>query len=87
LSEGRAQPRGTDRRSAPQPSTAAPGSQWLGFNGGYDATRFSSLKQINTGNIATIREVARTLGTRSPRGDGGVSAVGTRGPTLCGLVQ
>ncbi len=29
------------------------------FNGGYDATRFSSLTQINTGNVATLREVAR----------------------------
>jgi alcohol dehydrogenase (cytochrome c) len=31
---------------------------WL-FNGGYDATRFSTLTQINTGNAAALREVGR----------------------------
>jgi alcohol dehydrogenase (cytochrome c) len=29
------------------------------FNGGYDATRFSPLTQINTGNVATLQEVGR----------------------------
>src|SRR6476661_4109527 len=29
------------------------------FNGGYDATRFSPLTQINTGNVASLQEVGR----------------------------
>ncbi len=29
------------------------------FNGGYDATGFSPLTQINTGNASALREVAR----------------------------
>jgi alcohol dehydrogenase (cytochrome c) len=33
--------------------------QWAGYNGGYDATRFSPLAQINTSNVATLQEVAR----------------------------
>src|SRR5207302_9757019 len=32
---------------------------WVAFNGGYDATRFSTLTQIDTKNVATLREVAR----------------------------
>jgi len=32
---------------------------WPAFNGGYDATRFSPLTQIDTKNVATLREVAR----------------------------
>ena len=32
---------------------------WLGFNGGYDAVRFSPLTQINTANVASLQEVAR----------------------------
>ena len=34
-------------------------AQWGGYNGGYDATRFSPLTQINTGNVANLQEVAR----------------------------
>ena len=32
---------------------------WLGYNGGYDANRFSPLTQINTKNVARLKEVAR----------------------------
>ena len=35
------------------------GSEWPSYNGGYNATRFSSLSQINTGNVASLAEVAR----------------------------
>jgi hypothetical protein len=34
-------------------------TQWPGFNGGYDATRFSPLTQVDTTNVDTLREVAR----------------------------
>jgi alcohol dehydrogenase (cytochrome c) len=34
-------------------------TQWLGYNGGPDATRFSSLTQIDTKNVANLQEVAR----------------------------
>jgi len=34
-------------------------TEWLGYNGGYDATRFSPLNQINTKNVAQLKEVAR----------------------------
>src|SRR5262249_41196039 len=33
--------------------------EWPQFNGGYDATRFSPLMQINTNNVGSLREVAR----------------------------
>jgi alcohol dehydrogenase (cytochrome c) len=32
---------------------------WLGYNGGYDATRFSPLTHINTKNVASLMEVGR----------------------------
>jgi glucose dehydrogenase len=32
---------------------------WAMYNGGYDSTRYSSLTQINTKNVASLREVAR----------------------------
>ena len=35
------------------------GSEWPSYNGGYNATRFSSLSEINTENVASITEVAR----------------------------
>jgi glucose dehydrogenase len=35
------------------------GSEWPSYNGGYDATRFSSLTQISTSNVASLAEVAR----------------------------
>jgi len=34
-------------------------AEWQQYNGGYDATRFSSLTQINTNNVSSLREVAR----------------------------
>src|SRR5437762_12074594 len=34
-------------------------TEWRGYNGGYDATRFSPLTQINTKNVASLREVGR----------------------------
>src|SRR3954468_8594786 len=36
-----------------------PDSEWPGYNGGYDATRFSPLTQINKENVASLQEVAR----------------------------
>jgi alcohol dehydrogenase (cytochrome c) len=44
------------------PARAAEGgadTQWLGFNGGPDATRFSPLTQIDATNVARLQEVAR----------------------------
>ena len=35
------------------------GSEWPSFNGGYNATRFSSLSQINADNVTSLAEVAR----------------------------
>ena len=42
-----------------QPGGMRSGSEWPSYNGGYNATRFSSLSQINTGNVASLAEVAR----------------------------
>lgn len=42
-----------------QTASPAVDTEWLGFNGGYDATRFSTLAQINTQNVASLKEVAR----------------------------
>jgi alcohol dehydrogenase (cytochrome c) len=36
-----------------------PDTEWPSFNGGYDATRFSPLMQIDTKNVASLLEVAR----------------------------
>src|SRR5438874_1011267 len=49
---------GTDAQSPPGKSDTAD-TGWLGYNGGYDATRFSPLMQINTKNVAQLKEVAR----------------------------
>ena len=49
---------GTNAQSATTKSNT-PDTEWLGYNGGYDATRFSPLTQINTENIARLKEVAR----------------------------
>jgi len=38
---------------------SAGNTDWRSYNGGYDATRFSPLNQINTRNVASLREVAR----------------------------
>jgi glucose dehydrogenase len=45
--------------AATQPGGMRSGSDWPSCNGGYDATRYSSLTQINTGNVASLTEVAR----------------------------
>ncbi|MGA8595435.1 MAG: PQQ-binding-like beta-propeller repeat protein [Bryobacteraceae bacterium] len=50
--------------SAAQPASDQPGgmrssSEWPAYNGGYNATRFSPVTQINTGNVASLVEVAR----------------------------
>ena len=45
--------------AATQPGGMRSGSEWPSYNGGYDATRYSSLSQINTGNVASLAEVAR----------------------------
>ena len=42
-----------------QPGDMKSGSEWPSYNGGYNATRFSSLSQINTGNVGSLTEVAR----------------------------
>ena len=57
----------TDVAASPSPATITTvesggmnsGSEWPAYNGGYDATRFSSLTRINTRNVASLAEVAR----------------------------
>ena len=48
---------GTD--AAGQTSHQKADTGWPGYNGGYDATRFSPLTQIDTKNVASLQEVAR----------------------------
>ena len=50
---------GRDETTAPSAAGVRQEVQWVAFNGGYDATRFSTLTQIDTKNVATLREVAR----------------------------
>jgi alcohol dehydrogenase (cytochrome c) len=47
------------RRAADQPGGMHSSSEWPAYNGGYNATRFSPVTQINTGNVASLTEVAR----------------------------
>jgi alcohol dehydrogenase (cytochrome c) len=42
-----------------QAGSRTPNTEWHGYNGGYDATRFSPLTQIDTNNVASLQEVAR----------------------------
>ncbi len=42
-----------------QADSRKPDTTWQGYNGGYDATRFSPLTQIDTKNVASLEEVAR----------------------------
>jgi alcohol dehydrogenase (cytochrome c) len=42
-----------------QADSRKPDTEWRGYNGGYDATRFSPLTQIDTKNVASLQEVAR----------------------------
>jgi hypothetical protein len=46
----------------PSPGGRRSGSEWPSYNGGYDATRYSSLSQINTGNVASLTEVIHEPG-------------------------
>src|SRR5512142_3318315 len=50
---------GAAERVAEQPGGMPSSSEWPGYNGGYNATRFSAVNQINTGNVASLTEVAR----------------------------
>jgi alcohol dehydrogenase (cytochrome c) len=46
----------------PQPaaqSEASPGAPWASFNNHLDGRRYSTLRQINTGNIGRLGEVCR----------------------------
>ena len=38
-----------------QADSRKPDTEWRGYNGGYDATRFSPLTQIDTGTVAGLR--------------------------------
>ena len=42
-----------------QVDSRKPDTEWRGYNGGYDATRFSPLTQINTENVSSLQEIAR----------------------------
>ena len=50
---------GAGEPAATQPGDMKSGSEWPSYNGGYNATRFSALSQINTSNVASLSEVAR----------------------------
>jgi glucose dehydrogenase len=50
---------GVAERTAQQPGGMRSSSEWPGYNGGYNATRYSPVTQINTGNVASLNEVAR----------------------------
>ena len=52
-------PRARPHLVTAQPGGMSSGSEWPSYNGGYDATRFSSLTQISTSNVASLAEVAR----------------------------
>ncbi len=47
------------RPVAVQSGAMASGAEWPSYNGGYDGTRYSPLSHINTGNVASLVEVAR----------------------------
>src|SRR5690242_10443088 len=46
-------------RAADGGANRAADTQWPGYNGGYDATRFAPLTQVDTKNVATLVEVGR----------------------------
>jgi len=50
---------GLATKAVSQGDTQRSRGEWPQFNGGYDATRFSPLTQINTNNVGSLREVAR----------------------------
>jgi glucose dehydrogenase len=45
---------GLATKAVSQDDPQRPRSEWPQFNGGYDATRFSPLTQINTNNIGSL---------------------------------
>src|SRR5437764_7472566 len=47
------------KAQSPTTKSDTPDTEWLGYNGGYDATRFSRLTQIDTSNVAKLEEIAR----------------------------
>src|SRR5438067_5768512 len=49
---------GTNAQS-PTTKSDTQDTEWPGYNGGYDATRFSPLTQIDTSNVAKLEEVGR----------------------------
>ena len=50
---------GMATKAISQGDTHSSHGEWRQFNGGYNATRFSPLNQINTNNVGSLREVAR----------------------------
>jgi alcohol dehydrogenase (cytochrome c) len=50
---------GLATKAVSQGDTQRSRGEWPQFNGGYDATRFSPLTQINANNVGSLREVAR----------------------------
>src|SRR5438128_631514 len=46
-------------KAGSQSSVQRSDADWRQFNGGYDATRFSSLTQVNTSNAGSLQEVGR----------------------------
>src|SRR5215831_1978871 len=50
---------GMATKAISQGDTHSSHGEWRQFNGGYNATRFSPLNQINTSNVGSLREVAR----------------------------
>jgi alcohol dehydrogenase (cytochrome c) len=46
-------------QAGPATDASASPAGWLTYNGGFEATRYSPLTQINTGNVASLREVGR----------------------------
>ena len=50
---------GLATKAVSQGGTQKSHGEWPQFNGGYDATRFSTLTQIDTNNVGSLREVAR----------------------------
>lgn len=49
----------TARRLAAEAGGLRSRSEWPSYNGGFDATRYSPVTQINPGNVASLTEVAR----------------------------
>ena len=50
---------GTATKALAQAENHKADTEWRAYNGDYDGTRFSSLTQINNGNVASLQEVAR----------------------------